>query len=52
MLLHEALAKTRICEAEEAARRARLVRRLVARRRWARIARYAAARAERAELAD
>jgi hypothetical protein len=52
MLLYEALARTRMREAEETARQIRLVRRLVASRRWTRVARYAAARAERAQLAD
>ncbi|HEX4252606.1 MAG TPA: hypothetical protein VH008_32390 [Pseudonocardia sp.] len=48
MLLYEALARARMREAEEAARHHRLVRRLVAGRRWAWLARYAAKRAERA----
>lgn len=50
MLFYEALARERIREAEEEARRARIVRRLVVRRRWAWLARYAAERAERARL--
>jgi hypothetical protein len=50
MLFYEALARERIREAEEEARRSRIVRRLAARRRWARLARYAAERAERARL--
>lgn len=50
MLFYEALARERIREAEEEARRWRIVRRLAARRRWARLARYAAERAERARL--
>jgi hypothetical protein len=48
MLLYEALARARMREAEEAARRDRVVRRLVAGRRWAWLARYANERAERA----
>ena len=48
MLLYEALARARMREAEEAAHRHRLARRLVAGRRWAWLARYATARAERA----
>jgi hypothetical protein len=48
MLLYEALARARMCEAEEAARRHRLARRIVAGRRWAWLSRYAAERAERA----
>ena len=48
MLLYETLARARMREAEEAARRHRMVRRLVAGRRWAWFARYAAERAERA----
>jgi hypothetical protein len=51
MLLYEALARARMREAEEAARHHRLVRRLVAGRRWARLARYAHERAERARQA-
>jgi hypothetical protein len=52
MLLYEALARIRMREAEENASRHRLVRRLVAGRRWARLARYAAERAERTRLTD
>ena len=48
MLLYEILARTRMREAEEAAHRHRMARLLVARRRWARLARYAAERADRA----
>jgi hypothetical protein len=48
MLLYEALARARMREAEEAARHDRVVRRLVAGRRWAWLARYANERAERA----
>jgi hypothetical protein len=49
MLLYEILARTRMREAEEAARRHRMARLLVVRRRWARLARYAAERADRAQ---
>jgi len=48
MLLYEALARARMREAEEAAHRHRVARRLVAGRRWAWLARYATERAERA----
>jgi hypothetical protein len=48
MLLYEELARARMREAEEQARHRRLVCRLVAGRRWARLARYASVRAERA----
>ena len=48
MLLHEELARSRMRETEESARRWRLAHRLVTIRRWERLARYAAARAERA----
>ncbi|GAA5158570.1 hypothetical protein GCM10023321_38540 [Pseudonocardia eucalypti] len=51
MLLYEALARARMREAEEAAARYRVARRLVAGRRWARLAKYATARAERARRA-
>lgn len=50
MLFYEALARARIREAEEEARRYRIARRLTAGRRWAWLARYATARAERARL--
>ena len=48
MLLYEALARARMREAEEAARNHRVIRQLIAGRRWAWLARYAAERAERA----
>ncbi|WP_214369130.1 hypothetical protein [Pseudonocardia sp. H11422] len=48
MSLHEALARSRQQEAEAAARRHRLARRVSAGRRWALLARYAQGRAERA----
>ncbi|WP_141566223.1 hypothetical protein [Pseudonocardia sp. N23] len=47
MLIHEALARSRRQEAEEQARRYRLVRSVAAGRRWARLARYADQRAKR-----
>jgi hypothetical protein len=46
MLLHEALARCRHQEALAAARHHALVRQFTAGRRWARLARYAARRAE------
>jgi hypothetical protein len=51
MLLHEALARSRMREAEQAAREHALVRAIVAGRRWRRIARYAERRAAAAERA-
>jgi hypothetical protein len=51
MLLYEALARSRQREAEEAARRYRLARSLVAGRRWARLAAFASRRADRARAA-
>jgi hypothetical protein len=48
MLLHEALARSRQREAEEAARDYALARRLTAGRRWATLAGFAARRAARA----
>ncbi|AEA23368.1 hypothetical protein ACFQ34_05430 [Pseudonocardia benzenivorans] len=47
MLIHEAMARSRRQEAEEQARRHRLVRSVAAGRRWARLARYAEQRARR-----
>ncbi|WP_051343134.1 hypothetical protein [Pseudonocardia spinosispora] len=47
MLLYEALARVRMREAEETARRDRMARNLVAVRRWTWLARYATQRAER-----
>lgn len=44
------LALVRMREAEEAAREHRLANRLAASRRWTRLARYAARRAERIEI--
>ncbi len=49
MLLHEALARSRMREAEQAAREHALVRALVAGRRWRMLARYAERRAAAAE---
>ena len=49
MLLHEALARSRMREAEQAAREYALVRALVAGRRWRMLARYAERRAAAAE---
>lgn len=48
MLLHEALARSRMFEAEQAARRFRLARSATAGRRWAWLARFAQRRAQRA----
>jgi hypothetical protein len=45
MLLHEALARSRMREAEQAAREYALVRALTAGRRWRMLARYAQQRA-------
>jgi hypothetical protein len=52
MLLIEALSRARMREAEQAARRHRQVRRLVARRRWEWLANYAARRAERVKAIE
>jgi hypothetical protein len=51
LLLNEALARSRQQEAEQAAREYALARSLVAGRRWARLAAFAARRAEKARLA-
>ena len=51
MVLHEALARMRMREAEQAAQSYRLARRLTAARHWQRLARWTARRAERAMLA-
>ncbi len=48
MLIHEALARSRQREAEQAAREFALARSITAGRRWAVLARFAARRAERA----
>lgn len=48
MLLQEALARTRMREAEQAARDHRQARQLTAGRNWRRLARWSARRAERA----
>lgn len=47
-LMHEALARARMCEDQHHAREARLARRLTATCRWRRLARYASRRAARA----
>lgn len=49
MLLHEALARSRMREAEQAAREHALVRALTVGRRWRMLARYAERRATAAE---
>jgi hypothetical protein len=51
MLLHEALARCRQQEAEQAAREYALARSVSAGRRWARLARFASRRAEQARAA-
>ena len=51
MLLHEALARSRMRAAEEAARRHALVRAVTAGRRWRALARFAERRAVAAEHA-
>ena len=51
MLLHEALARSRMREAERAAHEYRQARRLVAARNWQRLARWTARRAARAHHA-
>jgi hypothetical protein len=51
LLLYEVLARARMREAEEAARRDRLARRVVACRRWTWLAQYATLRAERSRRA-
>jgi len=51
MLLHEALARSRMREAEQAAREYALVRALTAGRRWQMLARYAQRRAVRKSAA-
>lgn len=45
MLLHEDLARARMLEAEQAAEKLRLVRRLAAVKRWNRVSKWAARRA-------
>jgi hypothetical protein len=47
MLLYEDLARSRMREAEQAATRLRLVRRLTAAKRWNRVSKWAAKRADR-----
>ncbi|TCO62989.1 hypothetical protein EV192_1021133 [Actinocrispum wychmicini] len=48
MLLYEDLARARMLEAEQAASKLRLVRRLTAAKRWNRVSKWAAKRAARA----
>jgi hypothetical protein len=48
MLIYESLARERMREAEQVAQHQRLVRRLNSARRWDRLSRWAARRAERA----
>ena len=48
MLMHEALARARMREAEQAAEQYRLARRVAAARSWQRFARWAGRRAARA----
>lgn len=48
LLLHEALARSRMHEAEQAARQHRLARSVTAGRRWSQLARFAVRRADRA----
>lgn len=50
LLLHEALARSRMREAEQAAREYRLARSVTAGRRWSQLARFAVRRADRAVL--
>jgi hypothetical protein len=50
MLVHEALARMRMREAEQAAREYRQARRLASARKWQRLAKWAARRAERANV--
>jgi len=51
LLLHEALARSRQTEAEQAAREHRLARSVTAGRSWSRLARFAQRRAERSRTA-
>ncbi len=51
LLIHEALARSRMSEAEQAARAYRTARSLTAGRNWNRVARFAQRRAERARSA-
>ncbi|MGW5055235.1 hypothetical protein [Actinokineospora sp. NPDC004072] len=50
MLIYEHLARSRMREAEQAARKHRLVRGLLRTRRWERVSNWAAQRAENASL--
>jgi hypothetical protein len=51
LLIHEALARSRMSEAEQAARAYRTARTLTAGRNWGRLARFAQRRSERARSA-
>ncbi|MGQ0841442.1 hypothetical protein [Actinokineospora sp.] len=51
MLLYENLARSRMREAEQVARTHRLVRRLSAAKRWERVSKWAARRADRVTTA-
>ncbi|GAA4420564.1 hypothetical protein GCM10023148_20500 [Actinokineospora soli] len=52
MLMYEHLARSRMREAEQAARKHRLVRGLIRARRWERVSAWAAQRAESATLPE
>ena len=52
MLIYEHLARSRMREAEQAARKHRLVRGLLRARRWERVSHWAARRAESATLPE
>ncbi|GGS44477.1 MULTISPECIES: hypothetical protein [Actinokineospora] len=52
MLIYEHLARSRMREAEQAARKHRLVRGLLRARRWERVSHWAAQRAESATLPE
>lgn len=52
MLMYEHLARSRMREAEQAARKHRLVRGLIRTRRWERVSTWAAQRARVAQLAE
>ena len=51
LLIHEALARSRMSEAEQAARAYRTARSLTAGRNWGRVARFAQRRSDRARSA-
>lgn len=52
MLIYEHLARSRMREAEQAARKHRLVRGIIRTRRWARVSTWAAQRAESVSLPE